>query len=232
MSIKLFVIIIGQLIKMKNNRTVWAGLFSCLVFYSTIGYTAAFYVGEQGEDYSFLNHFISDLGNPLISRYAPVFNIGIVMAGLGFGIFAHSLKGYIPTRLANVSIGMGMVASVLCTGVGLVPAHYGNWHLLVALSFFSLMTLAMTLYSWCIWRDKNKTFPRYIAIYGFCAFGAFCLFLLMPKDLLAAENELGLLFKRPRFWALAFWEWIVFFILTTWVILVAVYVWSREIVKN
>ena len=186
------------------------------------------FVNEQGESFSFLNHFISELGNPFQSKHHYIFNCGVIIVGAGFGIFTYCLSGLIRTKLARVSILLGMIASILCAGVGIVPSHYGNLHLVIAVSFFSLMTLAMTLYSLSILIDKFEVFPKYIAFYGLGAMISFILLILAPKELIAVQNEQGELFERPRFWFVAIAEWLVFFFLTSWVIVVSLYLLRKQ----
>ncbi len=218
----------GIEVQMKNRIAPFAGLAACGIFYIAMILTMIPFVGEQGESFSFLNHFISELGNPTYSEYHYIFNNGIIIAGVGFGIFAYCMGGLIQSKLAWASIWIGMIASVLCSGVGIVPAHYGELHLVVAVSFFSLMTLAMTMYSYSILNDKSKAFPNYIAFYGFGAMISFILLMIAPKELIAVQNEQKELFERPDFWLVTIAEWLVFFFLTTWVIVVSVYLLIKQ----
>lgn len=212
----------------KNKVAPAIGLAACTVFYIAIALTVIPFVGEQGESFSFLNHFISELGNPNFSECHYIFNTGIIIAGTGFGIFAYCLQGLIDSKLAWGSTWMGVVASIFCVGVGLVPSHHGDLHLLVAVTFFSLMTLAMFLYSCSILMDKSKVFPSSIAFYGFAAMVCFILLIFSPKELIEVQNEQKELFDRPEYWLVTIAEWLVFFFLTTWVVLVSVYLLLRK----
>src|SRR3989304_4746513 len=59
---------------------------------------AAAYRGRQGETYSLLNHFISELGEAGVSRLAWVFNLGLILCGLC--LVPASAPGYRPSVLA------------------------------------------------------------------------------------------------------------------------------------
>lgn len=206
---------------MKSRTAPIAGISACFTLYSSMLASAYSFVGKRDEPFSILNCFISDLGDYSLSPNHFVFNFGVMLAGLGFGIFAYGCRGLIPTKLARFSVVTGIIASALLVGVGLVPSHHGWPHLVIALGFFSLMTLALSLYSYCIWKAPSKPLPKYTAMYGFCSPIAFIIFISMPKDLLNLEDAPGVLFEKPDFWGLAFSEWAVFFFLTTWVILVS-----------
>ncbi len=213
---------------MKYRFIPYIGLIACSVFYISIILTIIPFVGEQGESFSFLNHFISELGNPTYSQHHYIFNSGIILAGLGFGIFTYGLSGMLPSKLARISIFMGIIASFLCIGIGLVPSHHDELHFGIAASFFTLMTLAMTLYSICILMDTSKVFPKYIGFYGLCAMISFIFLIIAPKDLIAVQNELGPLFKRPEIWFVTIAEWLVFFFLTSWVVVVSFFLLWRQ----
>lgn len=207
----------------RNQLAPIIGLIACSIFYIAIAITLIPFKNQEGGSFSFFNHFISELGNPIYSEYHFVFNYGIMIAGFGFGVFSYCLGGLIRSKLAWFSIYMGMIASVLCIGIGIFPANQEDLHLLVAASFFSLMTIAMALYSYCILKDSKKTFPKYIAYYGFTTLVFFILLILSPKELIAVQNEQGAAFDRPEIWMVTIIEWIVFFFLTSWVILVSLH---------
>jgi len=213
---------------MKNKLAPFVGLLAIGILYFAILLTVIPFVGAQGESFSFLNHFISELGNPEYSERYYVFNTGLIIAGIGFGSFAYCMGGFIQTKLANACVWIGMIAAVFCSGVGLFPCHLGSVHFIVAVTFFTLMTFAMTLYSYCILKDETSVFPKYIAYYGFCAMFSFILLILAPKDLMGIQDEQKELFDRPDLWFVAITEWMVFFFLTTWVVLVSVYLLKQR----
>ncbi len=205
-----------------------AGIFGSGTLYAVMVIAILTLYEDGREPFSFFNHFISELGNPLYSPNYNVFNIGLAISGVGFGTFAYCMRGLISTKLAKASVVIAVFAAVLCSGIGIVPSHYGPLHLLIAGSFFVLMTLAMTLYSIAILKDEHRYFPKGIAYYGFAALVALILLVAAPKELMAVQDEQGLAFNRPDIWMVAVAEWLVFFFLTSWVVVVSVYLLWRN----
>jgi len=199
-----------------------AGIATCIVLYSVILIAAIPYIGQQGETYSIFNHFISELGSVRFSVNHAIYNQGLIVAAIGFGIFTMGLGAYAPTKLSRISVIVGVLSSILCIGVGLVPEDYRFPHLILAVSFFTFMTLATGLYSWSILKEEQNPFPSYTAVHGLLIPLAFILFMMMPKELMAVKHEQGPLFDRPEIWLLPLFEWVIFIALTSWIILVSI----------
>lgn len=198
-----------------------AGLATCVVLYTVIIIAAIPYVGQQGESYSIFNHFISELGNTKFSGQHSIYNNGIILSSLGFGLFTFGLARYADTKTSRMAARLGMVSSLLCVGVGFVPEGNRIPHLILALSFFSLMALSTAVFSWSIWKEESNPFPKFAAIHGFATPVAFVLFMSMPKGLLAVKRSAGPLFERPEIWWLPFLEWVIFITLTSWILVVS-----------
>jgi hypothetical membrane protein len=204
--------------KQLRKITPLAGIATCIVLYSVILIAALPFNGEQGQTYSIFNHFISELGSFKHSVNHQIYNTGLILASIGFGTFTYGVKAYSSTKYTRIGVVIGLFSSVLCIGVGLVPEDYRIPHLLIALSFFSMMTVATAFFAWSIWKEQENPFPKYLAIHGFIIPVAFTLFMCMPKGLMAVKREQGPLFERPDIWWLPFFEWLIFFALTTWII--------------
>ncbi len=196
----------------------WAGIATCSLLYIVIIITAIPFHGQQGQSYSILNHFISELGSFNYSDYHRVYNTGLIIAACGFGIFIYGIKTYSTTKHTRNGMAVGLLSSALCVGVGLVPEDYRFPHLILALSFFSMMTVATAFFAWSIWKEKENPFPNYLAIHGFLVPISFTLFMMMPKGLMAVKRVQGAAFERPLIWWLPFLEWIIFFTFTSWII--------------
>ena len=56
---------------------------------------AAFYIGRENETYSFLNHFISELGEIGVSPFAYIFNGGLILGGICISSFMLGLAIHI-----------------------------------------------------------------------------------------------------------------------------------------
>ncbi|MBL4650476.1 MAG: DUF998 domain-containing protein [Aureispira sp.] len=198
-----------------------AGIITCIVLYAVIIIAAIPYIGQQGEAYSVFNHFISELGSTRFSAQHFIYNKGIIFSSLGFGLFTLGLGQYANTKTSRMAVKLGVIASLLCVGVGLVPEDNRVPHLILALGFFSLMTLSTTVFSWSIWKEKANPFPKYTAIHGFFIPIAFALFMCMPKGLMSMKRSAGSLFERPEIWWLPFLEWIIFVALTSWILVIS-----------
>jgi hypothetical membrane protein len=77
-----------------------------------------FYRGKKGERYSVLNHFISELGEVGVSRFAVLFNLGLIVGGLflvpfiiGFGLALNNLWAKI-----GMAVGLWTALSVIAVG--------------------------------------------------------------------------------------------------------------------
>lgn len=205
-----------------------AGLTTCFILYSVIIIAAIPYVGQQGESYSVFNHFISELGSTIHSKYHYIYNTGIIIASVGFGAFTLGLGAYSNTKLSKIAVWVGLASSALCIGVGLVPEDHRVPHLILAFSFFCLMALATTIFSWSIWREEANPFPRHTAVHGFMVPLSFVLFICMPKDLMAVKRIEGPLFNRPDIWWLPFLEWVIFVALTSWILAVSIRMFQMQ----
>ena len=200
----------------------FAGLATCIILYSVIIIAATPYIGQQGETYSIFNHFISELGSTHFSVNHMTYNSGVIFSAIGFGLFTFGLLSYVKTPLTKIAVITGVISSFLCIGVGLVPEDYRWPHLILAFSFFCLMTISATLFSWSILKEKQNPFPKYTGIYGFFVTLFFILFLCMPKGLMAIKRTEGPFFSRPEIWWLPFMEWLIFFALTSWIFIISI----------
>ena len=80
----------------------WFGLVACIwlifaVFYSIVGFR-----GMHKEPFSFLNHFISELGDPRFAPKKTLFNVGLI--GGGFLLIPFIIAElFNSTRLSDLS---------------------------------------------------------------------------------------------------------------------------------
>lgn len=200
----------------------FAGLGTCLILYSVIIFAALDYIGQQGEAYSIFNHFISELGSTQFSAQYIIYNSGIVGGAIAFGTFVYGLSAYTNTKLSRIGIFIGVFSAFLCMGVGLVPEDNRVPHLILALGFFFMATLSVSIFSWSILKEAKNPFPTYTAVHGLLIPINFILFMSMPKDLMAVKRDAGPLFVRPDIWWLPFFEWVVFALMTTWILVMSI----------
>jgi hypothetical membrane protein len=100
--------------------------------------TALAYNGSNGESFSPLNHFVSELGELFVSDLAPVFNTSLIIGGVAFAVFMIGLASARAGRLRWVYGVLGVVAGAAGALVGVLPMNYLDQHAVVALTFFNL----------------------------------------------------------------------------------------------
>lgn len=123
------------------------------------------YRGTEGEAYSPLNHFVSELGERGVSSLAALFNGGLIVGGICFAVIMVGL-GRIRSGLASaVTAGIGLVAGVAGSLVGVYPIHAGP-HWLVASTYFFLSAFAIAMVSLDVLIRPDHLLPRILAVVG------------------------------------------------------------------
>jgi len=181
------------------------------------------YRGKRAERYSLLNHFISELGEVGISRAAWIFNAGLLLAGLvllpyvvGLGIAFSSLLGWLGTVA-------GIIAVLGVAAVGVFPMNNVKPHKTAAITYFRAGLVMVFFFGLAIFFQPagKAIFPHtanLLSLLAFLAYGAFLVWPLVskkeqkPAETLDPEPES----ERPRIWALATLEWLVFFSTIAW----------------
>ncbi len=200
---------------------------SLIILVSVI--TALVYQGTQGEHYSPLNHFISELGQREVSEFAPLFNIGLMIGGLLCALFMIGLGLYIKKFYSYIAAAVGVVAGIFCGLVGVFPMNNMNIHVPVALTFFRSGLLVVLLFTLIIIFDKQKKISKWMIIPGGITVLVFAAFLTIPKLLgYATGASLSVPDVRPAFWLNPFLEWLVFLTVICWVLSLSGYLMKRK----
>jgi hypothetical membrane protein len=205
------------------------------------------YRGAQGEPYSLANHFISELGQPGISRLAWLFNAGLVVSGALFVPWCIALGLRLRTVWAYLGMASGIAAGVFLAGVGMFPMSNLEPHIFVAMWFFRCGLATTLLFGIAMVaqprgsarhaqgaRPRNNPrvpsgarVPRSACIFSLIAVAAYAGFLglatVMGTDAMEAPTA-ATLAHRPGFWLLAVMEWSVFFATIIWFLGVALLV--------
>ena len=194
------------------------GLVVLAVFYPALVYT-----GKRSERYSLLNHFISELGEVGISRAAWFFNAGMFLGGLlllpyiiGLGISFGSLLGWLGTAA-------GIIAALGVAAVGIFPMNNLKLHAIAAMTYFRAGLVMILFFGLAILFQPNQGMlvrqeANLLSLAAFLAYGAFLIYprlvykVQKPADVLDPEQTP----ERPRVWALATLEWLVFFSTVAW----------------
>ena len=134
-------------VRMKiQNLTYKLGFSGPMII--TIGslLTAFAYTGKLSEPYSFLNHFISELGEVGVSEWALVFNVSLFVGGLcitGFMLGA----AWLFNNLYGVIFGfLGLVTGISGSLVGIFPMNNLDAHIVVAMWFFRAALLSSAVF--------------------------------------------------------------------------------------
>jgi hypothetical membrane protein len=180
---------------------------------------AVAYRGADGETYSPLNHFVSELGELAHSELARVFNTGLIVGGVCFVVFMSGFAASRPRSLRLLAGGVGVVAGIGGSFVGVFPMDYVRQHGLAAMTFFNLGWIAVGLASVDFVVHRDQRFPRGLAIVGL-ATAAFIGFL---RELDASTDASGGVANpaiRPDIWVLPTLEWLTILGIVGWVMLV------------
>ncbi len=201
------------------------GLFGTSVMAVASLVTAFAYVGRNGQRYSPLNHWVSELGHVDDSELAGLFNISLIVGGLCFGLFMAGLAWSRGGRLAWLYGPLGFVAGVAGMFVGVFPMNQLDLHGIAALCFFMLGGITVAIASVDIYRNPEPRLPRWLAYIGALTVAAFIGFLVVLLPLLSGEG-LGVPSVRPTLWVVPILEWAVIGGLLEWVLLASV-TWLR-----
>ena len=171
------------------------------------------YTGVEGQTYSPLNHFVSELGEVGVSSLSAAFNWGLIIGGLITLPFMVYLAAQIQFWVRWPLGFLGVLAAVLVTLVGIFPMNYVNPHTFAALTFFNV--------------GMAVPFPKWLAVPGLLYAATFAWFSFFPPDIPAdidfQGGMAGLLRNRPDVFALAIIEWVMVLAILLWILLMGIY---------
>ena len=196
------------------------GLGSVAVILAGMLGAAAAYRGLSGEGYSPLNHFISELGQIAVSRYASVFNLGLVVGGLGLGVFMLLLATCLTGRYRNTLLAISVVAGISGALVGLFPMDYHALHRVVSGAFFLTGWLVAGVFGVWLTRTANTGFPRWLLIPSAVVVVVFLVFIAVYTTYNPANPD-GRILGRPDVWQYPLLEWASLLSLLAWFVCVS-----------
>ncbi len=181
------------------------------------------YRGKCGEQYSPLNHFISELGEVGVSRAAGVFNSGLLLGGLILIPYILSLGISFGSFLGWLGTAAGIIAVLGVAAVGIFPMNNLKPHAIAAMTYFRAGLMMVLFFGLAIiFQPGSKvSIPQEANLLSLLAFLSYAAFLVVPlfrnkvkkpADLLDPEQVP----ERPRVWTLAALEWLVFFSTILW----------------
>jgi hypothetical membrane protein len=192
------------------------------------------YTGAQGEPYSPLNHWISELGQLGVSEGAELFNSMLMVGGGAFGLFVTGLAMTSPSRLRWVFGPAGIVAGIGGIFVGVYPMNAGGPHVLSASIFFLLGWIFVAIASLAFVRGREPRHPAWLALVGVVAALSTLAFLVSLRVDPTARSRMassGPIIDRPDVWVATILEWASLLSIMAWVLLTSV-AWLRQLVRE
>lgn len=189
-----------------NFLTPLTGITGCLIIAFGLVVSAMHYTLDV--TYSPKNHFISELGLSSASKYSYVFNFCLGIGGLLLMYFTNGLGSYLrKSPLAWYASYIGMLATLSFSAIGYYTADSWTAHRNAAVVFFTGVMISISLFSYCIWTNKQRRMHHIIALQGFIIVVIYFTVLVWPKDLLLQSVNEPDKFIRPELWGLTVLEW-------------------------
>jgi hypothetical membrane protein len=215
-----------------RRLTYLCGFIGVGIIVITCLIAAGSFRSPTGLPYSFLNRDISALGEPDFSELAYVFNWGLQIGGLFLVGFMVGLRRYVDHPSFSIALVPGILAAAGVFLVGLFPAPERAYHRAAAsiVFFSSLVTFALLIAAF-IWAAQDKLDRRLVIPSGIVLV-AISSFLIVPHYLY--ENPYVAFFvgppgpDRPIVWLPSLLEWVAFFLVAVWVVVVSGYLYLQE----
>lgn len=183
------------------------------------------YRGTKGEKYSFLNHYISELGETGVLKLAWVFNLGMILSGICIIVASLSLGLVLPGFWAKAGLVLGVASGAALSLVGVFPMNKMERHFKAAVAFFRGGLLMVLFFSLAIvlQSGENPLLPRELGLLGMIPVLAFGVFIGLMWSVRNQDHEAldtaGL--ERPKVWKFAISEWSIYFSFVVWILVVA-----------
>ena len=189
--------------------------------------TAFAYQGQGGEPYSILNHFISELGETGVSRWAWLFNFGLVAGGVLFLPFSLGLGLALTGWLSWLGGLAGAVAAISLAGVGIFPMNNLQPHIVAAMTYFRSGLITVLLFGLAIQLQSKKQillnkWVNLASLLAVICYSAFLFYMQLPTGEGAQNLDLSWMVSRPAVLPLAVLEWSIFFSTILWFAAIAI----------
>ena len=184
------------------------------------------YRGKNGESYSPLNHYISELGEVGVSRLAWVFNIGLILSGVSLVGASISLGLILSGFLAKLGMIVGIVCSIALALVGFFPMNRIEPHGRAALTYFRSGLMMMIFFNLAIALQPagNRALPSVYSLAGLPAILSFASFLVLIRKSTREKDDNPLsteAIERPKIWLSAVVEWSIFMTIVMWFLVIS-----------
>lgn len=197
------------------------GIVGCALIVVAVLIAGIIYRGNQGEPYSPLNHYVSELGRQGFSQGAWIFNAAMIASGVMFIPFVIGLGLKLGSRWGYAGMIAGIGAGAMCAGVGIFPMNHLSGHIFSAVWFFRLGLLTVSLFGIAILLQKRgaERIPKAAAAVSLLAALAYASFIVLGRlDDATGMTTLNpdIFASRPGFWLMPFLEWLVFASTVLW----------------
>lgn len=183
------------------------------------------YRGRDGEKYSFLNHYISELGERGVSRWARIFNLCIILSGAALIVAVISLGLGLPGFWAKLGLLFGVVTGVGLVMVGVFPMDNIKPHSTAAVTFFRGGLLMVAAFSLAIFfpLQDGEVISRLLGLVGLIPIAAFIAFLILLWNYRDHADEAFSVeaMQRPRISKFTISEWAVCFSIILWMLVLS-----------
>jgi len=178
------------------------------------------YVGTKGESFSMVNHFVSELGELGVSSLAMVFNIGIIIGGFFFLFFMIGLGLYLDSKIAKISLILGVISSACAILVGFFPMNFEWPHYIAAISYFNITLFTAIVITVAIFVQKEQKISKKLCIVGACVIGInlFSFIFINPSDLGDFSTN------RPDLLLMAIIEWAMVLSVLGYLMVIAIFI--------
>ena len=196
---------------------------AAIITLATMVTTLAF-VGAQGERYSPLNHWISELGATSESELAVVFNLAVIAGGILLALFMAGLGRLVGDGWGGAIAVAGVIAGVGGALVGVFPMDDPSTHGPATLTFFLAAPVSIGLFTLWLVRERPSDVPRALAWPGILTVAAAAAFLVLL--FVGEANGISVPDDRPGLWPLVALEWLTLVGVLAWVVAVGAVLWQ------
>ncbi|MEN6571037.1 MAG: DUF998 domain-containing protein [Anaerolineaceae bacterium] len=175
--------------------------------------SAVVYRGREGERYSILNHYISELGEKGVGRWAAVFNLGLILGGICLVPACISLGLILPGIWSKLGMAAGIVSAVSLALVGVYSMDRIEPHSRAAITYFRSALVMVIFFTLSISLQRDTVIiHRLFSLAGIPAITSLAVFLVYSTILyrrktgdVPEEKQ-----PRPRVWGITLAEWMIF----------------------
>ncbi|MCF7817491.1 MAG: DUF998 domain-containing protein [Kiritimatiellales bacterium] len=206
-----------------NKLTYLSGFLGSVILVICCTVPAIPHPTGQEEAFSFLNHFMSELGYFKSSKLSVVYNSGLFIGAFTLTLFMAGLGLRFRSRLGYAAAVIGMFSCVSCGLLGFYPINRLVPHLALAYAFFISWPITVGLFLAQFRRDPTDKLSKGTSIPSIVSIVLFAVFLAMPF-MIGTQRIMAIdlrKFVRPPFMFTALLEWLMCLSVFIWVMLVS-----------